>query len=891
MIAMTRYGRVAVALACATSVTLSADAQKPARHSTASAATIEAPSVVLGSVFNARSIGPAVMGGRVSSLAWNPEEPTTFYIGQGMAGVFKTTDGGSTFHSIFDQDGIASIGDIAVAPSDPKVVWVGTGEANDRNSETWGSGVYRSTDAGKSWTHVGLAESRVIARVAVNPTDPSMAYVAVVGDLWQPSAERGVYKTTDAGATWHKVLGAAAPYDTKVGAGDVVIDPSNPSVVYAALYARERRPWLFSAGPRATEGHDLGGIFKSDNGGTTWRKLSSGLPTQTGRIGLSIYPKNPKILYAVIQSDDGGMQSPLGSFSTSGGVFRSDDGGEHWERKNGLDSRAFYFSQIRVDPSDDRRVYDLGMPLYVSNDSGRTWHENVSEHVHPDLHALLIDPANRDHLILGTDGGVYQSFSAGATWTFLNQNPAGEFRRINTDNRNAGRVCGGLQDNGLWVGLTRSRNSGGIQNANWMMAGDGDGGYCLFDPTDSNILYWSMQQQVYRTNLTSGETTELRPTASEDWPLYHYNWVTPLVGSPHDTGALYLGSNVVFRLTDHGRRWTAISPDLTSGKHQTTLSSTSRYGDGWADYGTSTDIAASPVTAGVIWAGTDDGKLWRTADNGAHWTDLSAKLPVAARDHWIDRIEPGHRSAQAAYVAIDGHRDGVDAPLAYRTDDGGQTWQSISSTLPRNEPVRVVREDPDNPDVLYAGTERHLWLSLDRGNSWMPLGHLPPVAVEDIAIHPINHDLIIATQGLSLYVIDQARPLAQLTPTILADVAYLFVPEPASHYDRLPGGETDGSEFRGADAPRGSVLTYYVKRDLEQPVRIAITTVTGEPITTLTRPAMIGMNRIVWNLEPGTGLFVGSPGAEPPKVPPGVYRATLTYGPITQTQTLTVASP
>ncbi len=450
----------------------------------------------------ARSIGPAAVGGRVSTLALEPKNPTTFYAGAGMGGVFKTTDGGVSFEAIFEHQGVASIGDIAVAPSDPRVVWVGTGEANDRNTSTWGNGVYRSNDAGHTWAHVGLNDSRVIARIAIHPTEPRTAYVAAAGDLWQPSAERGLYKTTDAGASWKKVLTAPSPYDTRVGAGDVALDPSNPNVVYATLYARQRHIWSFDAGEAATDGHDEGGIFKSEDGGATWRKLTNGLPAHTERIGLSVYARNPNILYATVATSnvtDRGTTGPAVSMSVTGGVFRTDDGGAHWRRMSDLLNRPDYAGQIRVDPTNDARVYNLSASIVVSDDSGKTWREDISQ-LHPDHHALVIDPANPRHLISANDGGVYQSFSAGATWDHLSKFAIGEFRAVNVDRSVPYRICGGLQDDGTWVGPSAVLNVIGIRNGDWHIAGMNDGAYCVFDPADSEVLYWSTNNSVRRTD-------------------------------------------------------------------------------------------------------------------------------------------------------------------------------------------------------------------------------------------------------------------------------------------------------------------------------------------------------------------------------------------------------
>ncbi|HEX8832228.1 MAG TPA: hypothetical protein VF705_13725, partial [Longimicrobium sp.] len=498
----------------------------------------------------ARSIGPAIMGGRVSDIELDPADPYTFYVALGTGGVMKTTDNGGTWSGIFEHEKVAAIGDIAVSPSDPKTVWVGTGEANDRNSVSWGAGVYRSTDGGDHWTRAGLANTRAIARVIVHPTDPRTAWVAAVGDVWTPG-ERGCYRTTDAGATWRKTLGAPAPDDMKVGCGDLAIDPRNPNVLYAALYARRRTPWSFVAGPDYTGGRDLGGIFKSTDGGVTWRKLTNGLPTGTGRIGLAVYAKDPRIVYAVVQSDARGTSNIDDVHSKAGGVFRSDDAGEHWTRMSDLDPRPFYFSQIRVDPENDKHVYVLGFMFHVSDDGGRTWREDRFKNVHSDLHALAIDPRRPARLLLGTDGGVYQSYNAGEGWNFLNNFAAGEFYRINVDQSTPYRICGGLQDNLNWVGPSATRSKEGITNADWTNIQGGDGFYCFFDPTNPQVVFAESQSgYVHRYDLRSGAVKELRPEPAEGQAGFRFHWNSPLVPSRHDSTAFYLGGNRVFRLTD-----------------------------------------------------------------------------------------------------------------------------------------------------------------------------------------------------------------------------------------------------------------------------------------------------------------------------------------------------
>jgi hypothetical protein len=856
----------------------STNQERPNQPPASSARARDTTSLLLPHGIEARSIGPAVMGGRVSSIAFDPKRPSRYYVGLGMGGVMKTSDNGITFKPIFAHEKVATIGGIAVAPSDQAVVWVGTGEANDRNSVTWGDGVYLSLDTGSTWTNVGLRDSKSIARIAVHPADPKTAYVAVIGDLWASNAERGLYKTTDAGATWRKVLSAAAPYDDRVGAGDVAIDPSNPSVVYATLYARRRRPWSFTYGPAATDGKDLGGIYKSTDAGVTWHKLTNGLPTQTGRIGLSIDAGNPRILFAVVQSDSGGKASINDALSKEGGVFRSGDAGEHWTRVSKLDPRPFYFSQIRVDPADSLRVYLLTFVLLVSDDGGTTWREDLFKNVHPDTHALAIDPIDHEHVLLGTDGGLYQSFNKAVAWDHLSKFGVGEFYRVNVDRSTPFRICGGLQDNTNWVGPSATRSKEGIRNADWQALGGGDGSYCAFDPADSNVIYNESQHgDIQRIDLRSGQAKSLRPEPNEGEPAFRYHWLSPLIMSSHERGTMYFGGNVIFKLTDSAYHWQVISPDLSTKD----LARMQAVGSGAETYGVVYTIAESPVKAGALWAGTDDGKLWRTLDDGGHWSDLTPTVPQAARGHLVSRIEASHTDANAAYVAWDGHYDGNYSPLVYRTVDGGATWQSVAGNLPAGEPVRLVREDPDNPDVLYAGTEHGFWLSLDRGKSWSAFGELPTVAVADILVEPRTHSLVIATQGLSLYIVDRARSLTQLTRAVMAEPVHLFAPDTAVESEPWPSyNEWTGSgQFRGSNPPAGVAFTYYVNQATGDTASISITTKEGRPVAHLTGGAVAGLNRVVWDLKPTKDVLATYQGGEGAKyVHPGSYTATITYG-------------
>ena len=834
-----------------------------------------------------RAIGPAIMGGRVSDIAYDLKETATFYIALGTGGLMKTTDNGATFDGVFENEPVAAIGAVAVAPSDSKVVWVGTGEANDRNSESWGDGVYRSADGGETWARVGLEKSRMIARIVVHPTDPNTAWAAVMGDMWTFGGERGLYKTADGGKSWTRVLAAPAPYDDRTGCGDVAVDPSDPNTIYAALYARQRTPWSFSNGPDLTDGKNIGGIFKSTDGGATWKKLEKGLPGRTGRIGLSLFAKNPKIVYAVVGSDEGGTADIRDVQSKRGGVFRSEDGGETWTRQSGLDPRPFYFSQIRVDPANDQRVYVLGFALHVSDDGGKSWREDLGQKLHPDLHALAIDPRNPKRLLLGTDGGAYQSYNAGQVWEHLNRMAAGEFYRINVDLSTPYRVCGGLQDNENWVGPSRTYTGTGIANQDWQSLGGGDGFYCVFDSENPSVLYTESQEGfIHRIDLSNGQLKVLRPEPAEGQAGFRFHWNTPLVASRHSKDVMYMAGNRVFKLTVRGEQWQSISPDLSAQDLQKARAT----GSGAENYGVVYSLVESPVKAGLLWAATDDGKVWVTEDEGAHWTDLTANLAAETHGQWMSRIEAGWQDAAVAYLAVDAHRTGNFSPLAYRTGDGGKTWEKISSDLPAAGPVKVVREDPKNPNLLFAGTEFGLFVSFNRGGHWVKFAGLPTVAVDDILVHPRERDLVLATHGRSLYIVDDIRALEEMTADVEAKEAYLFPPRAGFGRHLLPSFVDWGGKavFAGENPPEGTLLTFYVKELNGEPARVKITNGEGQTVVKMKLTPVPGLNRFSWDLRPSKEVLTEYGGEGAKFVRPGDYTVSITYGKTASTQTLHV---
>jgi photosystem II stability/assembly factor-like uncharacterized protein len=859
------------------------------------------------------------MGGRVADIGLAPGNPKTFYVGFGTGGLFKTTNRGTTFTPLFDKEATASIGSVMVADAPPdwpgwkdesktedadkpreerakaKIVWVGTGEGNNRNSSSWGAGVYRSTDGGATFQCVGLKDSHDIPRLAVDPRNPDVCYVAALGHLWGPNRERGLFKTTDGGKTWTPLL----QIDEDTGACDVILNPSNPDIVYTAMYMRRRSPWSFqSGGPQ-------GGIYRSTDGGANWTKLTQGLPPQTGRIGLDIYRKDPRIIYAVVESDVGGWGvDPFDNRQKAGGLFRSDDGGDTWTRLSDFSFRSFYFSKVRIDPTDDRRIYLLGWGLAVSDDGGRNFRAGGARLPHVDMHALVIDPADRDHLIMGTDGGIYLSHDRGETWDFLNHLAVGEYYNVAVDMSDPYRIGGGLQDNCTWIGPSatvwnipadRPGGPAGISNQDWRYINDGDGFHVAFDPLDPNIVYAESQGgELIRVHLDTGRRKRIRPSPKEGQPRFRFNWNSPFFISPHNPTTLYFGGNYVFKLTERGDRWERISPDLS----QRDVNKIESVGSEAETHGTAVSLAESPLAAGMLWVGTDDGRVHLTRDDGRNWIEVT---PPEVQGRYISRIEASHHEVETAYVAIDGHRSNDFEPRLVMTADGGRSWTSIvgdgadpGQRLPSGDIVKVVREDRRNRNVLYVGMERGAFVSMDRGGRWVRINGetLPTVAVDDIVQHPRELDLVAGTHGRSIYVLDDASPISQLTPDAVGSEFHVFDPMPAKprlfiEYEGLWSDRI----FRAPNPPMGARITYWIRDFTGEDVKVTIADTFGNKVRELTGTNRPGFNRVIWDLqrEPHE-RFENYEAAwgQTQFVPAGEYTVTVSHGKRTAKTKVTV---
>lgn len=940
-------------LACSLAV-----AQKPGKAgeskpaSPAAAAPASAPDYAAAvNTLKFREIGPAAMGGRIDDFAVVESNPDIIYVGAATGGVFKTRNGGTTWEPVFDNETSSSIGAVTVAPSDPSIVWVGTGEANNRQSSSWGNGVYRSTDAGRTWQHMGLAETHHIGRIVIHPTNPDVVYVAAVGSLWGPSKERGVYKTSDGGKTWTNVLFV----NEDTGVTDIAIDYESPGTLLAAAYQRRRTVFGFYGGGPG------GGLYKTTDAGVTWRKLEKGLPwdpapkppapapgagfgggggggggaigggaaqaqpqtppvpplspeaiKEVGRIGLSFFRRDTHIVYALIEH-------------AVGGLFRSEDKGETWTKMSDTNPRGMYFSQVRVDPNNDQRIWMGGVQMYYSDDGGRTFRQNVVQRVHSDFHAIWVDPHDSSHLILGCDGGIYMSYDRGHSWNFVNTVPLGQFYEIGLDMARPYNICGGLQDNNAWCGPSATLDNRGITNSDWFTVVGGDGFYARVDPTDPNIVYAESQDgNVVRRDLKTHESRNIRPPAPEG-ERYRFQWNSPILISSHDPKTIFYGGNYLFKSTDRGDGWVRLGPDLTTGQDRDKLpimgkvpdkDTLSRH-DGVQAWPAITTIDQSATNADLLWVGTDDGNVQVSRDGGKTWKNVAEKVKGVPKGTYVTRLVASRHAEGTAYATFDGHRSNDFNVYVYMTTDYGETWKPIRNGLPDDGgTVHVIREHHRNPKLLFLGTEHGLYASFDQGGRWSRLKfNLPTVPVDDIAIHPRDNDLVLATHGRSVWVLDDIASLEQMNDAVLAEDLHLFdVPNAINWRIANRGGGFYGQQlFMGPNPPHGAVIDYYLKSkpDEKERVRITVSDKEGKLVRELTGTKERGLNRVIWDLrsrnlnaqegaaggeaaepvegaEGGGGGFGGFGGAASLRVEPGEYTVKVILGKTEQSRKVVV---
>ena len=858
-----------------------------------------------------RNIGPANFGGRVSDIEVVESNPAIIYVGAASGGVWKSVNAGTTWETQLTDKPTANIGDIAVFQRNPDIVWVGTGEACVRNSIGWGDGIYKSTDGGRTFTNMGLKDSHHIDKIITHPTNPDIVWVAAQGHLWGYNDERGLYKTTDGGRSWRKIT-RGLPNDNRTGAAEIEIDPRNPNVLYVAMWERIRHPHKFlSGGPN-------GGLFKSTDGGESFTKLTNGLPSgEMGKIGLSIYRKNPRIIVAIVEAAPSRPGGATGADTArvGSGIYRSEDAGASWRRVNTYNSRPFYFSHIYVDPNDSSRVYVLAADARVSSDGGRTF-SGTLDGLDVDFHAMWINPANSNHFYIGNDKGAAMTFNRGEHFIHFDNMDLGQFYAVTVDNRDPYWVYGGLQDNGNWGGPSNSRDFNGILTDHWFKFHSGDGFHTTVDPNDWRTVYTEAQngsirrydamfRQVGRTISPNANNilnySEVFPARAGGaggaagagggggrggrgggGPSFRYNWNAPLYLSPHDSKTLLFGGQYLFRSTDRGETWRVISPDLTTNTPEFINTpdngGLTGEGSGAENHSTLITISESPVTPGVIWAGTDDGNVQVTRDDGRTWTNVRSNIPAAARNNaaapsagvpagtWVSRVEASHFESGTAYVSFDGHRSDDMRPHVWKTTDYGRTWTNISSNLPRGEPVYVVKEDLKNPNLLFAGTEFSAFASVDGGASWQKMmTGMPTVPVHDLVIHPRESDLIAATHGRSIWILDDISPLQQLTPQILASDAHLFIQKTATIWHGVSRGATRGHKvFQGrnpltiahrppanspSDLQNSATISFYLRNAPAGPVRLEISNIARTLRFAQDIPAVQGINRYFWNMS------------------------------------------
>lgn len=835
----------------------------------------------------ARSIGPAVMSGRITAIEGVATDPKVLYVGTAGGGVWKSNTAGMTFDPVFDKHP-QSIGALAIDPVKPNTVWVGTGESNMRNSVAIGLGIYKTTDGGRNWTRMGLEKSEHISKIIIHPTEPNTVYVAVPGPLWSDSPDRGLYKTTDGGKTWEKILYT----DDKTGCADIIQDPRNPDVLLASMWQVRRTPYSFASGGPGSALH------KSTDGGKTWRKITNGLPSgEFGRIALALAPSAPDNVFAIVESEN-----------TS--LLISADGGESWKYQSAtsnVTARPFYFSTLVVDPKDPKRVYRPAFSLSISTDGGYAFSDGgrTSGWVHADHHALWINPNSTNHLYLGTDGGVYMSLDYGVSWTHLKNLPVSQYYQVATDNQSPYNIYGGLQDNGSWRGPSQAK--GGIQNRDWEALNGGDGFWVQPDDADPGIVYAESQGgSINRVNLKTGQSKFIQPQEKQGDPKYRWNWNTPLVKSTAKPGTLYCGAQFLFKTTDRGNSWTRISPDLTTNdtiKQQQYASGGLTVDNTSAEnHCTIYSIGPSPLDENLLYVGTDDGNIQVTRDGGQTWTLISQNIPGVPPGTWVSRVTPSRHDRNRAYSTFDRHAYGDMRTYAARTNDGGRTWSSISTSDVLQGYAHVIIEDLENPDLLFLGTEFGLYISNDGGQNWVLYKSNFPeyVGVRDLVIQPRTNDLVVATHGRGIFILDDISPFRRLTPDLLQRPAALLPTRPTpvttGHYGQaFPN--TDA--YVGPNPTENAVIQYYLKDRLNTgDVILEILDPSGKKVASMPGTKRKGINMVRWDLRTAPpkaakgvlvqgefGVYAGFIGQ---MALPGTYTVRLTAGDHTDTGTLTL---
>ena len=822
-----------------------------------------------------REIGPAVTGGRIADVTADPNDPSTLYIASASGGVWKSTTQGHRWEPLTDDLPVSAFGAIALAPSDPDIVYIGSGEQNNRQSTTWGNGVYRSTDGGETWTHTGLVETRHIGKIEVHPRDPDVAYVAALGNLWAANEERGVFRTTDGGETWEKVL----YIDELTGAVDMVMDPTAPDVLYAATYQRLRRTWGFNGGGPGS------GIYRSTDGGDTWTELTEGIPSEDkGRIGIAISASSPNVLNALIETAD----------DETTGTYRSENGGESWEMVSDLNIRPMYYSEIFIDPNDPDRVYTTATNSYRSDDGGRTWTE-IAERptydvgVHADQHALWIDPSDSDHLYMGGDAGLHESFDAGINWRKINNQAISQFYAIGLDMKSPYNVYGGLQDNHSFVAPNETRRWVGIVNDDWQQVGFGDGMYWQPNPFDVTEAYGTSNGGSYfLLDTETGGMLDIEPEEGPD-DDFRFDWTSPIATSVHDPNTVYVLGNHLFTSNDRGQTW-EMSAELTKQIDRDTLMLAGKMGadidisrnDGTSSFGEGVTISESPVDPLVLWMGFDDGNVQLSRDGGRTFSEVSGNVPGLPTNTYPSRLLASTRGPNVAYATFDAHRDGDFAPYVYRTEDYGRTWTPLHDDLPTGS-VNVIVEHPDNPDVLFIGTEHHAFASTDNGGSWAKMPNLPTTAYDDMKIHPRDKDLVFGTHGRGIWVLDDIRPFAEMHEATAAVHLFSIPAREMFVYWKDTSYRAD-AEYAGENPPDGVEITYR----LGMGTGTALMTVTnrdGERVAAMEVPSSPGVHRVNWDLRWNDGedtwqrfesdLLARPTGGRGAWVSPGEYTVTV----------------